>query len=75
MEMYVRHWKGNVIILMKFPSLSALEVVKLTTSSAANDENFVKMTFPFQWAESPLVTQFRSNIYIIIKFRADTKHA
>ena len=35
---------------MKFSSLAALEVVILTTSSAANDENFVKMTiFSFQW--------------------------
>ena len=30
---------------MKFLSLAALEVVKMTTSSAASDENFVKMTF------------------------------
>ena len=35
---------------MKFSSLAALKVVKMTTSSAASDENFVKMTtFPFQW--------------------------
>ena len=36
--------------LTKFSSLAALEVVKMTTSSAASDENFIKMmTFPFQW--------------------------
>ena len=29
------HWNGNVFILMKFSSLAALEVVKMTTSSAA----------------------------------------
>ena len=35
---------------MKCSSLAALEVVKMTTSSAASDENFVKMTtFLFQW--------------------------
>ena len=35
---------------MKCSSLAALEVVILTTSSAASDENFVKMTtFLFQW--------------------------
>ena len=35
---------------MKFSSLAALKVVKMTTSSAASDENFVKMTtFSFQW--------------------------
>ena len=46
------HYNGNVIILMKFLSLAALEVVILTTSSAASDENFVKMmTFPFQRKE------------------------
>ena len=34
---------------MKLSSLAALEVVKMTTSSAASDENFVKMTtFSFQ---------------------------
>ena len=29
--------------------LVALEVVKMTTPSAACDEDFIKMTFPFQW--------------------------
>ena len=44
------HWNGNVFILMKLSSLAALEVVKMTTSSAASDENFIKMmTFSFQW--------------------------
>ena len=43
------HWNENVVILTKFSSLAALEVVILTTSSAASDENFIKMkTFPFQ---------------------------
>ena len=36
------HWNENVFILMKFSSLAALKVVKMTTSSAASDENFVK---------------------------------
>ena len=45
------HWNGNVFILMKFSSLAALKVVKMTTSSAASDENFIKMTtFSFQWS-------------------------
>ena len=39
---------------MKFSSLAALEVVKMTTSSAANDKNFIKITtFPFQCCTSP----------------------
>ena len=43
------HWNENVVILTKFSSLAALEVVILTTFSAASDENFIKMkTFPFQ---------------------------
>ena len=42
------HLKRKCHILMRFSSLSAPEVVMLTTSSAANDENFIKMTsFPF----------------------------
>ena len=49
-SVFVRHWNGNVFILMKFSSLAALKVVKMTTSSAASDENFIKMTtFSFQW--------------------------
>ena len=44
------HWNENVVILTKFSSLVAVEVVILTTSSAASDESFVKMTtFSFQW--------------------------
>ena len=43
------HWNGNVVTLMKFSSLAALEVAILTTFSAASDENFIKMmTFPVQ---------------------------
>ena len=44
------HWNKNVVILTKFSSLAALEIVILTTSSAASDENFIKMTtLLFQW--------------------------
>ena len=45
-----RHWNGNVLILMTFSSPAALEVVKLTTSSAVSDENIIKITtFVFQF--------------------------
>ena len=38
---------------MKFSSLAAPKVVKMTTFSAASDENFVKMTtFPFQCTQT-----------------------
>ena len=41
------HWNKQVAILTKFSSLTVLEVVILTTSSAVSDENFIKMiTFP-----------------------------
>ena len=33
---------------MKFSSLVALEVIKMTTSNVESDENFVEMTFPCQ---------------------------
>ena len=36
------------IILTKFSSLAVPEVVKMTTSDVASDENFVNMPFPFQ---------------------------
>ena len=41
-------WKENTVILNKFPTLAAPEVVKATTSGAANDENLLNMTFLFQ---------------------------
>ena len=36
------HRNKNVVILTKFASLAALEVVNLTTSSATIDENFIR---------------------------------
>ena len=43
---------------MKFLALAALEVVILTTSSAASDENFFKiMTFPFQCIKRNMTTE------------------
>ena len=35
---------------MKSLSLAAPQVVILKTSGAASDENFIQMTFPFQWS-------------------------
>ena len=44
----LRHWNGTVVILTQFSLLAAPEVVKMTTSRVASDENFVKMTiYPF----------------------------
>ena len=46
------HWSGSVFILMKFSSLAALKVVKMTTASAASDGGFIGMTtVSFQWLE------------------------
>ena len=50
LNLHLHHWGGSVFILMRFSSLAALEVVKMTTSGAASDWNFVEvMTFSFQW--------------------------
>ena len=44
----LHHWDKNVIILMKFSPLAALKDVILIISSAASDENCIRMkTFPF----------------------------
>ena len=49
MEYILQFFLNENVILMKFSWLPALEIVKITTSSAATDENFIKMmTFPFQ---------------------------
>ena len=58
------HWNGDIVILTKFSSLTqavavifmkfssltqaVAVVVILTTSNAADDENFIKMTSTFQ---------------------------
>ena len=45
------HWNGNAIILMKFSSLAATEVVKTTIFSEFSEENFIKMTtYPFSFS-------------------------
>ena len=70
-ELLAFHWNGNVIILMKFLLLAELEFVKMTTSSAASDENFIKMTFPSQclWEEySGSPTQRTSNTWKSLTF-------
>ena len=50
-NLFLKHWNEYVIILTKFLSLAAPEVVKMTSSNTASDENFIKMTFPFIWAK------------------------
>ena len=42
---------------MQVSLLAALEIVKVITSSAANDENFIKMTFHFREVFSHTVRQ------------------
>ena len=54
----------NVGILTK--SMAAPEVVKMTISSAANDEKVVKMTFPCQWSTALTVTYFFFQTYLAI---------
>ena len=44
------YWNRNVVILTKLSSLASWEVVILTTSGAASEENVVNMkTSPFNW--------------------------
>ena len=72
-----------VIILIKFLSLDVLKVVKMTTFSAASDENFIKMTtFLFQYICSLIdvflfkccTVTIRSNIMNIITNIGKNKH-
>ena len=46
---HVHHWSGNVITLKTSSSLAAQLVVTISTLCAACGENFVNITFPFQW--------------------------
>ena len=51
---------------MKFSSLAALKVVKMTTSSAASDENFVKMTtFPFQCSDAVYPVEYAYSFVVL----------
>ena len=43
-NLVIVQWNGNVV-LTKFSSLAELEIIKITTCCAVNDENFMKMTF------------------------------
>ena len=67
-----RHWNENVVILTKYSSLTALEVVILTTSSAVSDENFIKMkTFPLSGVDShhklPKVFSFCASFHTLFE--------
>ena len=65
------HWNGKVVILMKFSSLAA---VKMTTSSAASDENFIDMTtFPFQWPASLYHVQ-QQGLLLLPELRCGTQN-
>ena len=64
-----RHWKNierKISILMKFSSQAALELVILTTSSAASDENLIKIDIFLQciwglWSQKHVSRAWRSN--------------
>ena len=62
-----QHWNENVVILMKSSSLAAPKVVKMTTFSAASDEDFIKMTtFSFQWNRKQKWCYFPSACHLTI---------
>ena len=68
----VIHWNENVI-LTKFSSLAVLEVVILTTSSAANDENFIRMkTFSFWCTHNILLILKHTNTLLFAGSQNDT---
>ena len=49
-ESLVENWNGNVLICIKFLSLAASELVKMTTCSAYSDKNAYEMAFHFsEW--------------------------
>ena len=64
---HLYHWNWNVI-LRKFSSPDALEVVILTTFSATSGENVIKMmTFPFQWYwNGPCQVGIKNNQFILL---------
>ena len=56
-----------IAVLMRFPSLAALDVVIMTTSSAADDGNFVGMTtFPYRCNSRVICDRDISGVYIVI---------
>ena len=61
---------------MKFPSLAASEVVKMTNSDAASDENFFKMVFSFQchWSSrGPNVNNLLGLVRVMARHRKGNK--
>ena len=73
------HWNKNVAIWMKYLSLTALKVVKMTTFSAAIDEDFIKITiFPFQcivvWRKRTRCNACNSALFIwFFRYSLDVK--
>ena len=62
---------------MRFPSLAALEVVVMTTSSGADDGNFVGMaTFPYRCNNNSIYDRDISGVYSLItmSIKSDQAH-
>ena len=64
------HWNENVIILTKFSSLAALEVVEMTTSNAASDES---LTFKHQETHGCVVSTVATDA-LVLKHQAISIH-
>ena len=47
--MHCHHWQRNTVILVKFVPLAASNSVKMTAFGKVSYENFIKITFLFQW--------------------------
>ena len=44
----ILHFKEYVVILTKFSSPAASDIIKITRSNAVSNKYFIKVTFPFQ---------------------------
>ena len=63
-EQKCRHFDA-IFVNRDGSALAALEVAKMATSHATNDENFIKMTtFPFPWIQGRLDISLKPSIVI-----------
>ena len=67
-------YRNKNVIVTTFSSLAATEVVILTTSDAANDENFVKMTFMFPWMLTA-INRVSQDLVTVQKSETPYKHS
>ena len=68
MYIHIQYWNRNVFTFTKSSSLSSLERVKMTHSSATGGKKFVKVTtLPFQWSVLQPHGQYWKSFKISVK--------